>query len=173
MFNPREGFFAGVELAFQLLSLHSIQQCTQSASRFPAALNQIIAGELPAEVILRTDTVIAFLDARPLFPGHTLICPIAHHETIYDLPEDLYFDLLAAARRVGLAQKAALGADGTFLANNNVVSQSVPHFHLHVVPRRRKDGLRGFFWPRARPSAHELRTVGDQLRAALTDEELR
>ena len=74
--------------------------------------DQIIAGELPAEIILRTDTVIAFLDARPLFPGHTLICPIAHHETIYDLPEDLYFDLLAAARRVGLAQKAALGADG-------------------------------------------------------------
>ena len=135
--------------------------------------DQIIAGELPAEIILRTDTVIAFLDARPLFPGHTLICPIAHHETIYDLPEDLYFDLLAAARRVGLAQKAALGAGGTFLANNNVVSQAVPHFHLHVVPRRRKDGLRGFFWPRARPSAHELRTVGDQLRAALTDEELR
>ena len=98
--------------------------------------DQIIAGELPAEIILRTDTVIAFLDARPLFPGHTLICPIAHHETIYDLPEDLYFDLLAAARRVGLAQKAALGAHGTFLANNNVVSQSVPHFHLHVVPRR-------------------------------------
>jgi len=129
--------------------------------------DRIIAGELPAEVILRTDTVIAFLDARPLFPGHTLICPIDHHETLYDLPEDLYVDLLAAARRVGLAQLTALGADGTFLANNNVVSQSVPHFHLHVVPRRRKDGIRGFFWPRTRPSAYELHTVADSLRAAL------
>ncbi|MGB3953794.1 MAG: HIT family protein [Brooklawnia sp.] len=133
--------------------------------------DQIISGATPAEVILRTDKFIAFLDVRPVFPGHTLVCPIDHHETLYDLPAELYAEMLVAARRIGLAQQAALGADGTLLVNNNVVSQSVPHYHLHVIPRRRKDGLRGFLWPRTRPTVDELRTVGDQLRAALTDEE--
>lgn len=129
---------------------------------------QIIAGQQPAEVILRTDHTIAFLDMRPLFAGHTLVCPIEHFETLYDLPEDLYRELLTTARTIGLAQKSALGAQGTFVANNNVISQSVPHFHLHVVPRSKGDGLRGFFWPRTRPSAAELRIVGEKLRAALS-----
>ena len=129
--------------------------------------DQIIAGELPAEVILRTDRVIAFLDSHPLFPGHTLVCPIEHHETLYDLPEDLYPEILRTARLVALAQRAVLGAEGTFIGQNNIVSQSVPHFHLHVVPRRKGDGLRGFFWPRSRPSVEQLRIVGDQLRTAL------
>lgn len=133
--------------------------------------DQIISGAIPAEVILRTDRLIAFLDVRPVFPGHTLICPVEHYETLYDLPEAIYTDLLLTARRIGCAQQSALGAEGTLLVNNNVVSQSVPHFHLHVIPRRRKDGLRGFLWPRTRPSVDELRTVGDQLRAALTVEE--
>lgn len=130
---------------------------------------QIIAGELPAEVITRTDTVIAFLDSHPLFPGHTLVCPIVHHENLYDLPDELASEIMSTARTIALAQLAALGAEGTFLGNNNVISQSVPHFHLHVVPRRKGDGLRGFFWPRSRPSADQLRIVGDQLRTALTD----
>lgn len=132
--------------------------------------DQIIVGALPAEVVWRSDRVIAFLDARPLFPGHTLVCPVEHHEALYDLPQDLYTDILAVARRVALAQRQVLGAEGTFLGNNNVISQSVPHFHLHVVPRRKGDGLRGFFWPRTRPTADELRAVADQLRAALTEE---
>ncbi|MGI5952159.1 MAG: HIT family protein [Brooklawnia sp.] len=131
---------------------------------------QIIAGQLPAEVVMRTERMIAFLDARPLFAGHTLICPTQHFSTLYDLPEDLYGELLTTAKVIGLAQQQAFSAQGTFLANNNVVSQSVPHFHLHVVPRRKGDGLRGFFWPRTRPSADQLRIVGDQLRAALTEE---
>lgn len=131
--------------------------------------DQIIAGELPAEVIVRTERVIAFLDHRPLFTGHTLVCPTAHHENLYDLPADIYPEILHTAKRVGLAQLRAFGAQGTFLGNNNVISQSVPHFHLHVVPRRKGDGLRGFFWPRSRPSPDQLRTAADQLRAALTD----
>ncbi len=130
---------------------------------------QIIAGDLDAEVIVRTDTVIAFLDAHPLFPGHTLVCPVAHHENLYDLPDDLASEIMATARTIALAQREVLGAEGTFLGNNNVISQSVPHFHLHVVPRRKGDGLKGFFWPRSRPTADQLRTVADLLRNALTD----
>lgn len=129
---------------------------------------QIIAGSQPAEVIMRTERTIAFLDVRPLFAGHTLVCPIEHFETLYDLPADLSAELLTTTRTIGLAQQTALDAQGTFVANNNVISQSVPHFHLHVVPRSKGDGLKGFFWPRTRPSAAELRIVGDQLRAALT-----
>ena len=129
---------------------------------------QIIAGSQPAEVIMRTERTIAFLDVRPLFAGHALVCPIEHFETLYELPADLSAELLSTTRAIGLAQRAALDAQGTFVANNNVISQSVPHFHLHVVPRSKGDGLKGFFWPRTRPSAAELRIVGDQLRAALT-----
>ena len=129
--------------------------------------DQIIAGQLPAEVIWRTERLIAFLDARPLFAGHTLICPIEHYETLYELHEDYYTEILAAARIIALAQKAALGAQGTFIAANNVISQSVPHFHLHVVPRSKGDGLKGFFWPRSRPSADQLHAVAEQLRAEL------
>ena len=129
---------------------------------------QIIAGSQPAEVIMRTERTIAFLDVRPLFAGHTLVCPIEHFETLYDLPADLSAELLTTTRTIGLAQQTALDAQGTFVANNNVISQSVPHFHLHVVPRSKGDGLKGFFWPRTRPSAADLRIVGDQLRAALT-----
>ena len=129
--------------------------------------DQIIAGQLPAEVIWRTERLIAFLDAQPLFAGHTLVCPVEHYETLYELPEDYYTEILAAARTIALAQKAALGAQGTFIAANNVISQSVPHFHLHVVPRSKGDGLKGFFWPRSRPSADQLHAVAEQLRAEL------
>ncbi len=110
----------------------------------------IVAGEQPAHVVLDTPAVVAFLDHRPLFPGHTLVVPRAHVETLTDLPpEDLggYFTCL---QQVTAAVETAMGAAGSFVANNNVVSQSVPHLHFHVVPRNRKDGLRGFFWPRQR-----------------------
>ena len=110
----------------------------------------IVAGKAPAQVVLDDDDCLAFLDTRPLFPGHTLLVPRAHHETLVDLPPDLVEPLFANARRLASAVEAGLGAVGSFVAINNRVSQSVPHLHVHVVPRTPKDGLRGFFWPRTR-----------------------
>jgi histidine triad (HIT) family protein len=111
---------------------------------------QIIAGEIPAHFVLDTDDVVAFLDHRPLFPGHTLVLPREHVETLADLPEDRVGPFFRQVQRVEAAVRTAMEAQGSFVAENNVVSQSVPHLHVHVVPRRRKDGLRGFFWPRTR-----------------------
>ena len=108
----------------------------------------IIRGSTPADIVLDRGPVVAFLDVRPLFPGHVLVCPRAHVETIEDLPDDLVAPLFTAVRSVTSAVRRAVGAEGAFVAQNNVVSQSVPHLHVHVVPRRRGDGLRGFFWPR-------------------------
>jgi histidine triad (HIT) family protein len=111
---------------------------------------QIIAGEIPAHFVLETDDVVAFLDHRPLFPGHTLVLPREHLETLLDVPADFVGPFFLEVQRVTAAVTDAMEAQGTFVAENNVVSQSVPHLHVHVVPRRRKDGLRGFFWPRTR-----------------------
>jgi histidine triad (HIT) family protein len=111
---------------------------------------QIIAGEIPAHFVLDTDEVVAFLDHRPLFPGHTLVLPRDHVETLADLPEDRVGPFFRQVQRVEAAVRTAMEAQGSFVAENNVVSQSVPHLHVHVVPRRRKDGLRGFFWPRTK-----------------------
>ncbi len=111
---------------------------------------QIIAGEIPAHFVLDTDDVVAFLDHRPLFPGHTLVLPREHVETLADLPTDRVGPFFLQVQRVEAAVRTAMEAQGSFVAENNVVSQSVPHLHVHVVPRRRKDGLRGFFWPRTR-----------------------
>jgi len=108
----------------------------------------IAAGDVPASMILRDDDVAAFLDARPVFKGHVLVVPRDHVPTLSDLPAPALGTLFAAVQRVARAVESGLGADGTFVAMNNKVSQSVPHLHVHVVPRRRKDGLRGFFWPR-------------------------
>lgn len=99
--------------------------------------------------------VLAFLDTRPLFPGHVLVVPRAHVETLADLPADLLNPLFTAVQRLSAAVPAATGAVGSFVASNNRVSQSVPHLHVHVVPRRPKDGLRGFFWPRQRYDSDE------------------
>jgi histidine triad (HIT) family protein len=119
-------------------------------------------------VVLTTDALLAFLDTRPLFPGHVLVVPRAHHETLADLPLELVAPLFAAARRVSAAVERAFAADGSFVAVNNRVSQSVPHLHVHVVPRRRGDGLRGFFWPRTRyPDESAAVAARDALRAAL------
>ena len=111
---------------------------------------QIIEGELAAHFVLDGDDVVAFLDHRPLFPGHTLVLPRDHIETLADLPEDRVGRFFGQVQRVDGAVRAAMEAPGSFVAENNVVSQSVPHLHVHVVPRRRKDGLRGFFWPRTK-----------------------
>jgi histidine triad (HIT) family protein len=121
-------------------------------------------------LVYRDDEVAAFLDIRPLFPGHLLIVPVAHVLTLDQLPADRIGPLFGLVQRAVAAMATALGADGAFVANNNIVSQSVPHLHVHVVPRRKGDGLRGFFWPRVGydDDAHR-RSVQDALRAALTD----
>ena len=118
----------------------------------------ILRGETPAAFVLGgpadhddpASEIAAFLDTRPLFKGHTLVVPRAHHETLPDLPLDLLTPLFSVARTLAAAMEDTLGAAGSFVALNNRVSQSVPHLHVHVVPRNRKDGLKGFFWPRTR-----------------------
>lgn len=110
----------------------------------------IIAGRRPAHLVLEEEAAVAFLDARPLFPGHTLLVPRDHHETLPELPAEAVEPLFLAARRLARAVEVGLGAAGSFVALNNRISQSVPHLHVHVVPRNHKDGLRGFFWPRTR-----------------------
>ena len=128
----------------------------------------IVAGDTPAHVVASDDATLAFLDVRPVFPGHVLLVPRAHHETLTDLPPALVAPLFDAAQRLARAVEEGMVAHGTFVAMNNRVSQSVPHLHVHVVPRRRKDGLRGFFWPRTKYSGtEEMREVADKLRRAL------
>ena len=127
----------------------------------------IIAGEVPAESVLETDDLVGFLDARPVFKGHVLLVPRVHVETLPDLPAELRDGFLAAAQRLASAMKDGLGAQGSFVAINNTVSQSVPHLHLHVVPRTKGDGLRGFFWPRTKYADGEAASYAEQLRQAL------
>ena len=110
----------------------------------------VIAGDVPAHWVLETETVVAFLDHRPLFEGHALVMPRAHVATLRDLDAPLRDDLFAQTQAVAAAVQDATGAQGSFVAMNNVVSQSVPHLHVHAVPRTKGDGLRGFFWPRRR-----------------------
>jgi histidine triad (HIT) family protein len=129
---------------------------------------RIVAGEVPAHVVLDEEQVMAFLDARPVFPGHCLLVPREHHETLTDLPPDLIAPVFTAAQRLAGAVESGMGADGTFVAINNRVSQSVPHLHVHIVPRRRKDGLRGFFWPRQKYESEEaMDAAADAVRGAL------
>jgi histidine triad (HIT) family protein len=110
--------------------------------------DRIVAGLVAAPIVFEDDSSLAFLDHRPVFPGHMLLIPKQHYETLADLPDALIQPIFANARLLARAVEAALEADGTFVAINNRVSQSVPHLHVHIVPRRKKDGLRGFFWPR-------------------------
>jgi histidine triad (HIT) family protein len=129
---------------------------------------QIIAGEIPAHIVHETDDVIAFLDHRPLFHGHTLVLPRDHVETLADLDESRVSPFFREVQKVEAAVRTAMEAQGSFVAENNVVSQSVPHLHVHVVPRRPKDGLRGFFWPRTRyASAAEAATVAAGIRSRI------
>ena len=111
---------------------------------------RIVSGEVPATVVYEDDNSVAFLDHRPLFHGHTLLVPRIHVETLGDLPASQVGPFFKTAQLLSRAIEPALGAEGTFVAMNNRVSQSVPHLHVHVVPRRRKDGLKGFFWPRTK-----------------------
>ena len=128
----------------------------------------IIEGRAASHRVLESDDCVAFLDTRPLFPGHVLVVPREHRETIADLSPAQAGSLFTHAREVSIAVESALGADGTFVAMNNRVSQSVPHAHLHVVPRKRGDGLRGFFWPRHKyASEEEAAALATKLRSVL------
>lgn len=121
-------------------------------------------------MVLRQDDLMVMLDHRPLLEGHCLVCPTAHVETMLDLPEDRVGPLFVAARRVAQAMQTALGAHGTLVLVNNRVSQSVAHLHVHVVPRRFKDGLFGkpFFWSRRKyPSVKARADLAARLREAL------
>jgi histidine triad (HIT) family protein len=129
---------------------------------------QIIAGELATTEVWRDDNVVAFLDHRPVFKGHVLVCPTTHVETLLDLPDADLVPLFTVTRAIAAAMTPAFGAQGTFVAMNNVVSQSVPHLHVHVVPRTKGDGLRGFFWPRTRYAAGEELEHAQRLREALS-----
>jgi histidine triad (HIT) family protein len=131
------------------------------------AFCSIVAGETAAEIVLETDQLLAFLDRRPVFKGHTLLVPKVHHATLPDLPAGLRDPFLAAAQRLATAMVDGLGAQGSFVAMNNTVSQSVPHLHCHVVPRTKGDGLRGFFWPRHGYAAGEQGEYAARLRSVL------
>jgi histidine triad (HIT) family protein len=128
----------------------------------------IVGREVAADVVLETEHVVGFLDHRPVFKGHVLLVPREHVVTLPDLPARLRDPFLAAGQRLAGAMVEGLGAQGSFVAMNNTVSQSVAHLHMHVVHRTRGDGLRGFFWPRTKyADAAEQAAYGDRLRAAL------
>jgi len=134
----------------------------------PCRFCAIVRGDVEAHLVLEDDETLAFLDSRPLFPGHSLLVPREHVETLVDLPDGLLSPFFANARLLARAMEVGMGAEGSFVAINNRVSQSVPHLHLHVVPRTKGDGLRGFFWPRQkyRDDAHAAETR-DRLRATV------
>jgi histidine triad (HIT) family protein len=131
---------------------------------------RIVSGEVPATLVYVDPNAIAFLDHRPLFHGHTLLVPREHYETLTDLPAKLIGPLFNAAQSLASGVQHALDAEGTFVAMNNRVSQSVPHLHIHIVPRRRKDGLKGFFWPRTKyKDEAEMKAVAKKIAGALQE----
>jgi len=130
---------------------------------------RIVAGEEPAHEVWRDDVAVGFLDRRPVFPGHVLVVPVEHVVTLPELAVDEVGPFFERVRRITGAVQEGMAADGSFVAANNTVSQSVPHLHVHVVPRRRKDGLRGFFWPRLRYAGdEEMAEVAARIRTALS-----
>jgi histidine triad (HIT) family protein len=130
---------------------------------------EIVAGRVSAHIVLEDELVMAFLDVRPVFKGHALLIPRDHIETLPELPPALVQPLFTAAQRLATAVVDGLGAQGSFVAINNVVSQSVPHLHVHVVPRTKGDGLKGFFWPRTKyASEDEAAAIAARLRDALS-----
>lgn len=128
----------------------------------------IVDGTTSAAAVYQDDHAMAFLDTSPLFPGHVLVVPCRHVELMWELPSDEVGPFFSTLQRIAIAIKASMGAEGIFIANNNLVSQSVPHMHVHVVPRSKGDGLKGFFWPRSKyeTPAH-LEDVAARIRACL------
>ena len=130
----------------------------------------IVAGAVPGHIVLDEPEVLAFLDIRPVFKGHVLVIPRVHIETLPEVPADLLVPLFGAVQRCATAMVDGLGAQGSWVAQNNVVSQAVPHVHVHVVPRTKGDGLRGFFWPRQKYEGdEEMAAYAERLRAAVGD----
>lgn len=130
---------------------------------------KIVWKEEPAYMVFEDEDSVAFLDIRPLFPGHCLLIPRAHYRTIVDLPLELVPRLFINVRLLAHAVEIGLSVDGSFVAINNRVSQSIPHLHIHIVPRRRRDGLRGFFWPRQRyKDTQSILEVQDAIRSAIS-----
>jgi histidine triad (HIT) family protein len=138
---------------------------------------RIVAGEVEAASVYEDENTIVFLDKSPLFPGHCLVCPKKHYNTLPDVPPAGLLPLMGVAQLMCRAVEQGLGAEGSFVAVNNKVSQSVPHLHVHVIPRKKRDGMKGFFWPRhpyADNSAmldtqSKLRSAVTYLRQAMTD----
>ncbi|WP_370614221.1 HIT family protein [Mumia sp. Pv 4-285] len=128
---------------------------------------RVVTGELDAPIVYEDTDTIGFLDHRPVFKGHVLIVPRKHVVTLPDLPAERLAPYFAVVQHVARLLPDALGAQGTFVAENNVVSQSVPHLHFHVVPRTKGDGLRGFFWPRTKYAEGEADEFADRIRTAL------
>jgi histidine triad (HIT) family protein len=128
---------------------------------------EIVRGALPGHLVVDEPDFVGFLDIRPLFHGHVLVVPRKHYDTLPDLPAELVGPLFSTVQRVTVAVKAAMGSQGTFVAMNNTVSQSVPHLHVHVVPRTKGDGLRGFFWPRTTYAEGEAEAVAARIREEL------
>jgi histidine triad (HIT) family protein len=129
---------------------------------------EILAGKLPAHVVLDDDVVLAFLDKTPLFHGHVLVVPRDHRVTLPDLPADRVGPFFERVQAIARAVPLALGAQGTFVAMNNVVSQSVAHLHVHVVPRTKGDGLKGFFWPRTKYTGEaQMAEIAASIRSGL------
>lgn len=131
---------------------------------------RIVSGEVPATLVYVDENSAAFLDHRPLFPGHTLLVPRKHVETLVELPQTHVGPFFETVQLLARAVEHAMNAEGTFVAMNNRVSQSVPHLHIHVVPRRKKDGLKGFFWPRAKyKDEEEMKDVQRKIAASLKE----
>jgi histidine triad (HIT) family protein len=131
---------------------------------------RIAVGETAAQVVFSNQDCIAFLDHRPLFPGHCLLVPRRHVETLAEVPNELIGPLFGIAQLLTIAVETAMEAEGNFVAINNKISQSVPHLHIHIVPRRRKDGLRGFFWPRNKyKSEEEMLLVAQRIKNRLAE----
>jgi len=137
---------------------------TDEAPTAPCVFCRIISGDESGEVVWDDDIAVGILDRRPLFHGHTLVVPRRHVVTLADLEPSEVGPFFRRVQLIASAMPEATGCPGTFVANNNVVSQSVAHLHVHVVPRVKGDGLRGFFWPRTTYAAGELETVGTRLR---------
>ena len=137
-------------------------------SESPCLFCDVVNGAVPVRTVTSDEIAVALFDRSPVFKGHVLVVPRQHVVTLADLDHDLVGPFFELVQRISAAMPAAFGCDGTFVAMNNVVSQSVAHLHVHVVPRRRKDGLRGFFWPRVRyDSDAEADDYAARLRAAL------
>ena len=134
----------------------------------PCIICNIIKGIEFSCIVYENDDCIAFLDKRPLFPGHTLLAPKVHIETMADLSAELNCKLFSITQKLGIAVQNGTGSQGTFIAINNRVSQSIPHLHIHIVPRTKGDGLRGFFWPRKKyPGESEMDEIKEKIRQAL------